>query len=317
MAAPAWPWTTRLLFLFLCVAWGFNFLFIRVGLSDASPLWLSLLRGVIGTAATVFIVTPLKAWGKLDARGRRDALLLGIPTTTAFYALLIVGIETVLPGVASVVTYTFPLWVALLSPSVLGHRLARSHWLSVVAGFAGVALIAQFWAAASGRESAVGVLELLGGALAWALGTVLFQRRFSRAQMLEANAYQLLGGTAGLAVAVLVVAPTPLPTVGLDLWVSLVWLGIVGTAIAWSIWFDLLGRTRAAALSAYVFLVPVVALIGSAVFFGERLSAVQLAGVGLVLLSVYGIGRAEARAVGPDRPDPTPSPGTPPADPSA
>jgi len=43
-----------------------------------------------------------------------------------------------------------------------------------------------------------------------------------------------------------------------------------------------------------VFLVPVVALAVSAAFLGERLTYVQLAGVALVLVSIYGIGRGYA-----------------------
>ena len=292
VAPASWSWTTRFLFLFLCFVWGFNFLFIRVGLGSASPLWLSLMRAAVGTAATAVLLTPLRAWGRLDARGRRDALLLGIPNTTAFYALLNLSIESVLPGLAAVVIYTFPLWVAVLSPWLLRHRLTVRHWAAVATGFLGVALISQVWSSLDTGNSFVAILELLFAALAWAMGTVFFQRRFSRDQMREANAFQLFGGTAGLFVLVFVLAPAPLPRLDTGLGVTLVWLGVLGTAFAYVIWFDLLGRTRAATLSAYVFLVPVVALIGSALFFGERLSAVQLLGVGLVFVSIYGIGRA-------------------------
>ena len=292
MPSPSWSWTTRFLFLALCIVWGFNFLFIRVGLGSASPLWLSLLRAAVGTAATAALLTPLRAWGRLDARGRRDALLLGIPNTTAFYALLNLSIESVLPGLAAVVIYTFPLWVAVLSPSLLRHRLTMRHWAAVATGFLGVALISQVWASLDAGNSLVAIVELLFAALAWAMGTVFFQRRFSRDQMREANAFQLFGGTAGLLVLVLVLAPAPLPRFDAALGVTLLWLGVLGTAFAYVIWFDLLGRTRAATLSAYVFLVPVVALIGSAAYFGERLDGIQLVGVALVFLSIVGIARA-------------------------
>jgi probable blue pigment (indigoidine) exporter len=209
-----------------------------------------------------------------------------------FYVLLALSIQTVLPGLAAVVIYTFPLWVAVLSPSLLGHRLTARHWIAVGAGFLGVALISQVWSAVGGDFPLRAILELLGAAVAWALGTVLFQRRFSRDQLREANAFQLFGGTAALLALVLVFGLTPLPSMTVDFGLTLLWLGILGTAFAYVIWFDLLGRTRAATLSAYVFLVPVVALIASAVFLGERLSPIQILGVGLVFVSIYGIGRA-------------------------
>jgi drug/metabolite transporter (DMT)-like permease len=218
--------------------------------------------------------------------------LLGLPNTTVFYALLALSIQTVLPGLAAVVVYTFPLWVAVLSPSLLGHRLTAGHWVAVGIGFLGVAMISQVWTAWGGSLSLLAIAELVVAAVAWALGTVLFQRRFSREQMREANVFQLFGGTSGLLVLVLLFGITPLPSLTVDFGLTVVWLGILGTAFAYVIWFDLLGRTRAATLSAYVFFVPVVALIASAVFFGERLGPIQILGVGLVFVSIYGIGRA-------------------------
>jgi len=110
--------------------------------------------------------------------------------------------------------------------------------------------------------------------------------------MLEANAFQVLGGAAALLAVLLLVAPTPVPRFTPALGITVVWMGVLGTAIAYSLWFTLLAETRAAKLSAYVFLVPVVALTASAVIFGERLSPLQFVGVGLVLLAIYAIGRA-------------------------
>lgn len=294
MRASVGPWTTRALLLFLAVVWGLNFLFVRVGLADASPLWLALLRAAIGAGATVGVLVPLGAWHRLDGKGRRDALLLGLPNTTVFYALLMVGIQSILPGLAAVLTYTFPLWVALLSPGVLGHRLTGLHWIAVGGGFAGVVLLSEGWSVLSTGVPVLAVVELLGAAIAWATGTVLFQRRFGREEMLEANAYQLVGGTAGLILLVAVLAPQPLPMFSAQLDLSLLWLGILGTTAAYAVWFWLLGRTRAATLSAYVFLVPVVALAASAIVFGERLAVVQLVGAALVLASIYGISRVPA-----------------------
>lgn len=292
MAYPSWSWGNRLSFVFLVSVWGMNYLFVSVGLGYSSPFWLALLRASVGTLGAWILLTPLRQWGHLDGRGRRDAMLLGLPNTTAFFVLWFLAARSVLPGVAAVVIYTFPLWVALLSAPVLGHRLSARHWVSVAAGFCGVVLISQVYVMGSSAVPAFAVLELLGATVSWAFGTVLFQRRFVREEMLEANAYQLLGGTLGVLVIALLFAPTPIPAATPVLIGSVLWLGLLGTALAYTVWFYLLGRTRAATLAAYVFLVPVVALTASAILLGERLSPVQLVGVALVLGSIYGIGGA-------------------------
>ncbi|MGI0130210.1 MAG: DMT family transporter [Thermoplasmata archaeon] len=296
MASSPWSLQTRLMFLLLVVFWGFNYIFVNVGLEFAGPLWLATLRAGTGALATLPIVSALHGWGTLDRAGRRDALILGLPNTALFFGLWFWAARDVLPGIAAVVIYTFPLWVALLSQPVLGLRLGPRHWTSVAVGFVGVALISQAGGATGAGVSLTPILVLLLAAIAWAFGTVLFQRRFPRDQMMEANAYQLIGGTLGLMGATLVLSPVPTPHPTLDLLATILWLGILGTTLAYAIWFNLLGRTAAATLSAYVFLVPVVALAASVTFFREQLSLLQIAGVGLVLASIYGIARARGYA---------------------
>ncbi|HLM70216.1 MAG TPA: EamA family transporter [Thermoplasmata archaeon] len=292
MPERTWSTATRSLFLLLSLVWGLNFVFVNFGLAVAGPLWLAMFRAGLGAAGTAVIWVILRPGQRLDLRGRRDAMLLGLPNTMLFFALWFSAARTVLPGVTAVAIYTYPLWVAVLSGPVLAHRLTGRHWISAAVGFSGVALISQVGTLAGASISLLAIAELLLAAVAWAVGTVVFQRRFRRELMLEANLFQLVGGTAGLVVLTLVFVPTQAPPLSPELLGTVVWLGIVGTAVAYSIWYYLLGRTRAAPLSAYLFLVPVVALTASALIFGERLSAWQLIGVVLVLASIYGIGRA-------------------------
>jgi drug/metabolite transporter (DMT)-like permease len=291
-----WSTLTWVLLALLILTWGFNYLFVAVGLTAAGPIWLAIFRSGFGFLGTLVLVTLARAWGTLDAAARRDALLLGLPNTTLFFGLWFVAARSVPPGIASVVIYTFPLWVALLSAPVLGRPLGRVAWLAIATGFVGVALVSEAWTHVGPGLSIAPILELLAAASSWAVGTVLFQRRFNAPQMLSASAYQLAGGTLGLCGALLLTGVEPLPRVTLDFVAAVLWLGILGTAVGYAIWFTLLGRTPAARLSAYLFFVPVVALTASILLLGERLVWVQAAGVGLVILAIYGIGRARLGA---------------------
>jgi drug/metabolite transporter (DMT)-like permease len=291
VADAQWTWLTRLAFLVLATCWGLNYPFVALGLQSAPALWLAFLRAAVGLGATAALVTGVHGWGTLDGPGRRDAAALGLLNTGAFFGLWFWAAEFVTPGIAAVVIYTYPLWVAILSIPVLQSRLAGLQWASIAVGFVGVAVISQIGIAGSRTLPLAAGVALGLAAISWAIGTVLFRRRFSGREMLEANVFQLAGGTAGLLVATVAVSPTPLPGLSVNLAIAVLWLGVVGTALAYSIWYTLLGRTQAATLSAYLFLVPVVALAASAVFLGERLSAYQFVGVGLVLVSIYGVSR--------------------------
>lgn len=292
MADSAWSWRTRLLFLLLAGCWGLNYPFVVLALHSAAPLWLAFLRAAAGLIASLVIVSILGEWGRIDRAGRRDAALLGLLNTTAFFGLWFEAARFVSPGVAAILIYTFPLWVAILSIPVLGSRLGILRWVAVAVGFGGVVLVSGVAMGGSASIPLAAGVALGLAAISWAAGTVLMRRRFDRWQMLEANVYQLVGGTLGLLLAVALLQPLPLPQASPDLIVSVVWLGVMGTAVAYSIWYSLLGRTAAAPLSAYLFLVPVVALAASVAYFGERLTFVQIGGVALVLLSIYGVSRA-------------------------
>lgn len=291
MSDPPAPFRDGGLFGLTVLAWGANYLFVRIGLGYAPPLWLAALRAGTGLVGVVAFLLLFRSGAGLDARARRDALLLGVPNTGIFLGLWFVAAARVPAGEAAVLIYTFPLQVALLSVPVLRRRLGGTQSVAIVGGFVGVTLLSQPWATGSGTVATVPLLELLGAAFSWALSTVLFQRRFPPHEMPQVNAYQLLGGSAVLLVAALVVDPTHLPQETVPLWISVLWLGLFGTAFAYGVWFFLLGRIPASTLAAYSFLVPLVALAIGAAFAGERLTLVQGVGVAAVLFSIYGVTR--------------------------
>lgn len=291
---------TATLFALMLLSWSGNYPFARVGLEGATPLWLAAMRAGVGA---IVVGTFLLGTGKarsLSGRDRRDALLLGLPNTAAFLALWFVAAQVVAPGEAAVVIYTFPLWVALFSVPVLGRRLGAAHWGAVAAGFSGVVLVSEPWAASTLGVPVVPFAELLAAAVSWAGATVLFQRRYRPEQLATANGFQLVGGALTLLVLAVAVDATTLPSPSVSLGVSVLWLGGFGTAFAYIVWFGLLGREQAATLSAYTFLVPLGALGLGAVFLGETVDAIQAAGIALVLLGVYGIARAGRRRLPPD-----------------
>jgi drug/metabolite transporter (DMT)-like permease len=278
------------LFGLMVLAWGGNYLFVRVGEESAAPLWLAGLRASVG-AAGVGAYLALRARPRdFSGRDARDALLLGIPNTAVFLGLWFVAAPAVAPGEAAVLIYTFPLWVALLAPAVLGRPLTQRHGIAVALGFAGVVLVSEPWAGGATRGLLVPFAELLAAAISWAAATVVFQRRFRPEHLPLANGYQLAAGAIVLVAIAGTFGEASAPLAATGLWISVAWLGLFGTAFAYVVWFHLLRTVHAASLSAYSFLVPLVALALSAVFTGERVDPAQAVGVALVLVGIYLVG---------------------------
>lgn len=286
--------TLAVLYLGMVLAWGLNFIFVKIGLASSPPLWLAALRALLGTAGVALGVVVWHSDIQLTSRERRDALLLGVPMTGLFFGLWFSAAAQVLPGQTAVLVYTFPLWVVVLSFLLLREHPARIAWASVVVGFLGVILIEQPWTGSSGKIPLVAAVELVVAAACWALGTVLLKERVRGAGLRTANAYQLLSGTLILFVAALVLEPHPSISPTTNFLVSLLWLGLIGTSLANVVWFVLLERFPAPTVSTWAFLTPVVALVASVLIFGERLNVLQLLGVAAVLASAFVIARSSA-----------------------
>jgi drug/metabolite transporter (DMT)-like permease len=70
---------------------------------------------------------------------------------------------------------------------------------------------------------------------------------------------------------------------------------LMGTALAWALWFSLVDSGEASRAAAYIFFVPLMSLVIGAVLLGETLGLSLLAGAALVVLGVYLVNRRSAK----------------------
>ena len=124
----------------------------------------------------------------------------------------------------------------------------------------------------------------------WSLGTIAFKRESERVDPIWAVTISFLAGgilltafggiTEGVAI-------DWSPRFALALGYS----SLIGTALAWALWFGLVAAGAASRAAAYIFFVPLVSLLVGAVLLGERLGASLLLGSALVVLGVFLVNR--------------------------
>jgi len=130
----------------------------------------------------------------------------------------------------------------------------------------------------------------VAAALVWALGTIAFKRESERVDAIWAVAISFLAG------GVLLTAVGGI-TEGLAIdWsprfaLALGYTSLIGTALAWVLWFVLVAAGEASRAAAYIFFVPLVSLLIGAVLLGERLGVSLLLGSALVVLGVFMVNR--------------------------
>ena len=284
-----------LAFAALVLAWSSAFSVMEVGLGYAPPLLFvaarTLLAGLLMTALAL-------VWGGAPRLGRDWPVFLFL---AVFNVALFVGFQTYavlyLPsGTAAVLIYLQPILVGVLAWPVLGETLTPTKLLGLLLGFFGIAAVSA--AGLSGTAGAVtpaGVACGVASALAWALGTVGFKKHEARVSTLWAVALPFLAGGISLtALGLLVESPSDVSWTA-PLLFSLLYMALVGTGLAWLLFFALVRAGEASRVASYIFVVPLAAVVIGAVFLDESLGPPLLAGAVLVVLGIYLVNRAPRR----------------------
>ncbi|GAA1355888.1 EamA family transporter [Arthrobacter koreensis] len=255
--------------------WGTTYLVTTELLPPDRPLLAAVLRSLPAGLVLLLLLRRLPAgswWWK--------SAVLGLLNFGAFFALLFIAAYRLPGGVAAMVGAVQPLLVAVLAARVLGERLGPVKLGAGMAGIAGVGLLVL---SADARLDAAGVLAALGGAASMAAGIVLTKRWQPPAGPLTSTAWQLVAGGVFLVPVMLAVEGPALPAfTGANL-AGYLYLALVGTVLAYWLWFRGIGRLPASGVSFLSLLSPVVAAVAGAAVLGEAFSPGQLAGLALIL----------------------------------
>lgn len=234
----------------------------------------------------------LTAWARQVPRGSwwwRTAVL-GALNLGAFQALLFVAAYRLPGGVAATAGAIQPLVVAALAAWLLGERLRLRTGLAALGGMVGVGLLVLTPQAALDPW---GVVAALAGTLCMATGVVLNKRWGRPAGLVTTTGWQLLVG--GLVLAPLMLAlEGPPPVFTARNWVGAAWLAVIGTGVAYSLWFRGIERLHVSALSFLVLLSPLVATALGWVVLDQSLTVGQATGAALIATTVIATQLGEA-----------------------
>ena len=271
----------------LTLIWGTTWAAIRVSLHGIPPLVGVALRfgaaGLLLLAVALALRIPLGRTKEERWLWVANALL----TFGGSYGIVFWAEQWIPSGLASVLFATFPLWTVVLGPLLLpGERISWRSATGAVVGFAGVALIyARDLAPVGGKAALAGAVFLVSPVLS-AIANLLTKRFGKEVHPLSITAVpMLLGALAVGPVALLTESPGQAAFDGRSL-LALAYLAVVGSAVAFSVYYWLLRRLSVLKLAMITYTAPVVAVVVGAVLFGEPLGWSTVAGGALVLAGV-------------------------------
>ena len=259
------------------ISWGTTYLVTTEFLPPGHPLLVAAMRSLpVGLLLTIGLrQLPQGVWWL-------RMLVLGGLNIGVFQALLFVAAYRLPGGVAATTGAIQPLLVILFAWAILNNRPAKLSYVAAIAGFVGVGLLVLGPGAAF---DPIGIVAALGGACVMGLGTVLVKRWQPSVSLMVFTAWQLtIGGLMLLPLALIAEGPFEVVT-RTNLW-GFIYLGLIGTGLAYALWFRGIKKLSATAASYLGLLSPVVATLIGYFFLQETLTPIQLLGVAIVLVSV-------------------------------
>lgn len=277
-------------FLALALIWGTSFLFIKVGIRELHPLWLTF--GRVGAGAATLLVVLAVTRDRLP-RDRRiwahlvvtAALGVSLPFTLFGYGEQ--RVPSVLAGIWNAATPLVALPLAVLVFRT--EAPARRRAAGIAIGFLGVLTVLGVWRDAHGAQL-TGQLMCFGAAMCYAV-VIPYQKRFLAGRAgsgLSMAAAQLLVALAQLAViAPLLAGAPPVPTrLSASVLLCVGALGALGTGLAFVLNFRVIRVAGASTSASVTYLMPLVSTVVGVLVLGEHLIWNQPVGAAIVLTGV-------------------------------
>lgn len=265
--------------------WGLNFVVMKWGLADLSPMLLGALRFACASLPFVlFVPPPALPWRYLGGYG----LAQGLGQFGLLFSALAMGMTA---GMASVVMQSQAVFTMLLAAPLLGERARPAQWLGLGVAALGLAAIGLSHGDGPGEMTLIGFALTLGAALMWAASNLIVRfaaRHAPDYDPLAFIAWSALAPIVPFAALALLMDGSPavlgqlgaltLPALG-----AVLYLAVLATLAAYTLWTRLLKRHAAAQVVPFSLLVPVIGLASAAAAFGERPGPGQWAGTAAVL----------------------------------
>ena len=250
--------------------WGLGVTFSKPVVDQFPPILLMALRFSVTSLVLVWFVTP--PWQLM-----RSLFVIALISAAVQYALTFNGLRLLDASTAVLVVQLEVPFCTFLAIVFLKERVTLRKWLGIAVAFVGVLLITgepRF------EDNHLGILLVIGGALSWAIGQVMVRN------LGQIGGFTVIAWVAVLATPQLFIVSAIFETgqveavrsAGFLVWAVVVYLGLIMTAVAYGLWYTLLGRHPLSQLAPFLLLLPVFSVIANIILLDEQLTLMLIIG---------------------------------------
>jgi len=270
-----------LLGVLVALTWGMGLVFAKAAIGHFPPILLMAFRFTVTALAMIWFF-PLP-------RGVIRSLLgIAFISCAVQYSLTFTGLARLDAGVAGLIVQLEVPFLTLLGAFVLGEKTGLRKWIGIGLAFLGVYIISGEPRVASDLGA---VFLVIGGAATWAVGQTMI-RRLENIDGLTLTAWIALMAAPQLFFMSFVFETGHLEAIRNADWIvwgSVLYLGLVMTAIGYGMWYTLIRRNPVSQAAPFLLLLPIFTVLGGVTFLGETLTVPMMIGGSIVLAGVASI----------------------------
>ena len=284
--------TSSALFL-AALCWGLAPVATRYLLDYLSPLQLVLLRFLIAAILFLPLLWPLRAY-HWTLKKLALAIFCGLVSVVGYNVTVAYGLRAIPAGMAGLLIASEPIWILLIAALVLREKVSWTMLAGLLLALAGILLLlSQETLGATWNVATLsGALLVLLAALMWSIYTVAVRSLSKELGARSSTALTITIGTLPL-LAFWDSATWPLLAhLGIAAWFALALLTLGSTIAATILWNYGVARTASSQAGLYLYLVPLISVVGGALFLHEQVGIVTLASG---LLIIAGVALAQLR----------------------
>ena len=267
-----------LLAISVAILWGMGFIVAKAGMSHFSPILLMALRFSLTALCLIWFFRPPPGLVK-------QLFWVSLVSAALQYSLTFNGLRGIDASTAALLVQLEVPFGLLLAWMVFGDRISPRQALGIVIAFGGALLII-------GEPRLSGDLVyaflVIGGAFTWAVGQIMIKK------LGNLGGFRLISGVSLFAAPQLFVASflfeqnqlAQVQTASFAAWGAVVYLGLIMTALAYGIWYRLLGHYSVNQVMPFLLLLPVTSVFGGIFFLGETLTIKIASGGCLAIVGV-------------------------------
>ncbi len=262
----------------VAMIWGMGFIVAKAGMSHFSPILLMALRFSLTAFCMVWFFRPPPGIFK-------QLFWISLVSAALQYSLTFNGVRGIDASTAALLVQLEVPFGLILAWLVFGERISLKQGLGIAIAFTGAILII-------GEPKLAGDLVyafmVIGGAFTWAVGQIMIKK------LGNIGGFRLITGVALFATPQLFVASflfeqdqlEQIQSASTAAWAAVAYLGLVMTALAYALWYRLLGHYTINQVMPFLLLLPVTSVFGGIFFLDESLTTKIALGGGLAIIGV-------------------------------